>query len=105
MTKRIGPKVKQVLNVAMLHVRYIFGEVCHKHNSLPLGPIQPSSPYTKELHALATTPFRNPFQVLRPWHGEDSVVLLVRHHPRLPQHPLRGRGALPPTQMAQRVLM
>ena len=23
-----------------------------KHNSLPLGPVQPSSPYTKELHAL-----------------------------------------------------
>ena len=25
--------------------------VCHRHNSLPLGPIQPSSPSTKELHA------------------------------------------------------
>ena len=27
--------------------------VCHKHNSLPPGPIQPSSPSTKELHVLA----------------------------------------------------
>ena len=25
--------------------------VCNKHSSLPLGPIQPSSPSTKELHA------------------------------------------------------
>ena len=27
----------------------------HKHNSLPLGPIQPSSPSTKELHDLLLT--------------------------------------------------
>ena len=27
--------------------------VCHKHNRLPLGPIQPSSPSTKELHGYA----------------------------------------------------
>ena len=27
----------------------IFG-ICHKHNSLDLGPIQSSSPSTKELH-------------------------------------------------------
>ena len=29
---------------------WIFFSVCQKHNSLPLGPIQPSSPSTKELH-------------------------------------------------------
>ena len=27
-----------------------FVSICHKHNSLPLGPIQPSSHSTKELH-------------------------------------------------------
>ena len=26
---------------------------CHKHNSLPRGPIQPSSPSIKELHSLS----------------------------------------------------
>ena len=44
MHKQIHPKVKQVWNVAM-HVLHK-----HKHNSLPLGPILPSSPSTKELH-------------------------------------------------------
>ena len=33
-----------------LHELYNFG-VCRKHNSLPLGPIQPSSPSSKEIHA------------------------------------------------------
>ena len=32
---------------------WIFFSVCQKHNSLPLGPIQPSSPSTKELHGAA----------------------------------------------------
>ena len=36
--------------------------VCHKHNSLPLGPIQPSSPSTKEF---------------RDWGNEDSISVDV----------------------------
>ena len=28
----------------------IFVWMCAKHNSLPLGPIKPSSPSTKEIH-------------------------------------------------------
>ena len=51
MNKWIGSKVKQVWNVAMLWCTIFWG-VCHKHNSLPLGPIQISSPSTKELHDL-----------------------------------------------------
>ena len=36
---------------------YIIFGVCHKHNSLPLGPIQPSSPSSKELHYLHSSLF------------------------------------------------
>ena len=50
MNNRIGPNAKQVCNIAM-YVLHIFG-VCHNHNSLPLGPIQSSSPSTKELREL-----------------------------------------------------
>ena len=32
------------------HASAAYFSSCHKHNSLPLGPIQPSSPSTKELH-------------------------------------------------------
>ena len=46
------PAVKNVWKVAM-HVQHNLFCLCHKHNSLPLGPIQPSSPSTKELHELA----------------------------------------------------
>ena len=51
MNKQIGPKVKQVWNVARLTLDNFLLWFCHKHNSLPLGPIKPSSPSTKELHA------------------------------------------------------
>ena len=34
---------------AAMHVLHIVCGVCHKHNSLPLGPIQPLS--NKKLHA------------------------------------------------------
>ena len=55
MKKLIGPKVKQVRNVAM-HAQHNFWRGCHKNNSLTLGPIQPSSPSTKELHDSALRP-------------------------------------------------
>ena len=48
MNNRIGPTVNLEWNVAML-VLPIFW-FFHKHNSIPFGPIQPSSPNTKELH-------------------------------------------------------
>ena len=51
MNNRIGRIVKHVWNDTV-HVWHIFW-VCHKLNSLPLGPIQPSSPSTKELHGYA----------------------------------------------------
>ena len=37
----------------MLQVVHNFS-ICHKNSSLPLGPIQPSSPSTKELANLVT---------------------------------------------------
>ena len=49
MNKRIGPKVLFWYGIVPCMCCIIFGG-CHKHNSLPLGPIQPSSPSTKELH-------------------------------------------------------
>ena len=51
MSNWIGPTVKQLWNNAM-HVLHNFFWGQHKHNSFLLGPIQPSSPTTKELHAL-----------------------------------------------------
>ena len=33
----------------------IIFSICHKHISLPLGPVQPSSPFTKKLHASRST--------------------------------------------------
>ena len=48
---QIGPTVKHEWNVSM-YLLHIFC-ICRKHNSLPLGPIQPSSPSTKELHGRA----------------------------------------------------
>ena len=38
----------QKSDMCVLHIFLFF----HKHNSLPLEPIYPSSPYTKELHGL-----------------------------------------------------
>ena len=38
-----------------------------------------------------------------PEDGEEAVVLLVRHHPRLLQHGLRRRRALQPTALADRL--
>ena len=56
MNKEIEPKVKQVKRNVAMHMQYIFKFFwvggCHKHNILPLGPIQPSFPSTKELHDL-----------------------------------------------------
>ena len=46
-SKRICPKVIEVWNT---HVRYNFWGGCHKQNSLPLGPMQHSSPSTYKLH-------------------------------------------------------
>ena len=40
---------------------------------------------------------------LDPQDGEEAVVLLVRHRPRLPQHLLSGGGALRPAGLAHRV--
>ena len=54
MKNRIGPTVKHVWKVAM-HVWHNLFWVCHKHNSLPSGPIQPSSLSTKKLHAYCQT--------------------------------------------------
>ena len=34
----------------MPFICWIIFWVCHKHNSFPFGPIQPSSPFNKELH-------------------------------------------------------
>ena len=54
MNKWISPKVKQLWHVAMhglLHAFFWGGG--HNHNSLPLGPIQPSSHSTEELLDLA----------------------------------------------------
>ena len=50
MNNQIGQTDKQEWNVAK-YVHHIFC-IRHKHHSLPLGPIQPSSHYTKELHEL-----------------------------------------------------
>ena len=50
---------------------YLFG-VSHKHNSLPLGPIQPSSPSTKELHGLSHRD-----------RDRDGIVLARRRRRRL----------------------
>ena len=47
----IGPTPKQLWNYAM-HVLHKCFWVEHKHNSFLLGPKQPSSPTTKELHGL-----------------------------------------------------
>ena len=47
MNIQIGPTVKHEWNVAMHVLQQLF-RVFHKHNSLPLGLIQPSSPSTKE---------------------------------------------------------
>ena len=44
------PNSQTCLEQCRAWATYIFG-VSHKHNSLPLGPIHPSSPATKELHA------------------------------------------------------
>ena len=52
MNKQIGPKVKQLWNVAM-HEQHNFWGAFHTPNSLPLGPILPSSPSTKEVHGMA----------------------------------------------------
>ena len=38
-----------------------------------------------------------------PEDGEEAVVLLVRHHPRLLQHGLRRRRALQPAALAHRI--
>ena len=38
-----------------------------------------------------------------PAHGEEAVVLLVRHRPRLLQHRLRRRRALQPAALAHGV--
>ena len=48
MNKWIDTKVKKY-GMLQWSVMNIFS-FCHKHNSLPLGSIQPSSPSTKELH-------------------------------------------------------
>ena len=53
LNKRIGPKGIQVWNVAM-HELHIFLFFIKQHNILPLGPIQPSSPFTKGLHDLVS---------------------------------------------------
>ena len=45
-----------------------FFEVCHKHNFLPFGPIQPSSPSTKELHG-STDKARHQVGMLIPFHN------------------------------------
>ena len=45
----MDPTAKHEWNVAMQVGAYFL--VCHKHNSLLAGPIQPSSPTTKELQA------------------------------------------------------
>ena len=51
MNSWIGPcTVKHVWNDAMHALHY------YKHNSLPLGPIEPSSHATKELHAKPVQP-------------------------------------------------
>ena len=52
MNNWIGPTVKHVWNIAM-HMLEFFS-LCQKHNSLSLGPIQPESASTKELHSLAS---------------------------------------------------
>ena len=49
MNSYIGPTIKLVQNI-VTHVMHIFS-VCPKHKSfVPIGPIQPLSPSTKELH-------------------------------------------------------
>ena len=87
MNNRIGPTVKHVVwNV--LH-NFL---VCHKHNSLPHGPIQPSSHSTKELHDQTYKALPNsflPWPVLRPVPGpcvrvelfDDGRLLLDRVGP------------------------
>ena len=44
-------------------------------------------------------------QVLGAADVQAAVVVLARHHPRLPQHLHRGRRALQPTNVAHRVLV
>ena len=46
------PKVAQQVATAYLHLK---SEVCHKHNSFPLGEMEPSFPSTKELYGGSLT--------------------------------------------------
>ena len=50
MNNWIGPIVKYEWNDAMPVLQLFW--ICHKDNSLPIGPIQPSSPSAKELLGL-----------------------------------------------------
>ena len=52
MSNRISPTDEHVWKVTM-QVQHNLFLVCHKHNSLPLGLIQPSFPSTKELHVFS----------------------------------------------------
>ena len=52
MSNWIGPTVKQLWNYAMRLLHNFLG-FNMKHNSFLLGPIQPSSSITKELHDLS----------------------------------------------------
>ena len=51
MNNWISLTVKNVRNGTMHISDRYFEWICHKHKSLPLGPIPPSSPSTYELHA------------------------------------------------------
>ena len=63
-------QIKHILNVAM-HVLHIF--LGCKHNTLPFGPILPSSPSTKELHELGYNLMNNP--------GAATNILSYRFRP------------------------
>lgn len=48
---------------------------------------------------------REAVPLLDPAHGEDAVVLLVRHRAGALQHDLRGRRALQAAEVAHRILV
>ena len=55
-----------------VHVMMDFGRVFYKHNSLPLGPIQPS---TKERHAIAKFSVSTILERLNVYHSKTFFPL------------------------------
>ena len=75
-----------------------FISTCRSQSSLSL-PLANARPW--QLHTILEV--RKAGEIFHPQHCQAAVVLLVCHHPGLLQHPLCGRGTLPPTPLVIRV--